>query len=271
MKILSLNVRGFAVEGKFGWVKNICYNERPSIAVFKEIKCRNIEYWWVESLWGNRDFGYVQKDVVGNSGGLLIVWDTSWFEVSNAMINDYFLAIKGCWKNLGKESIIVNVYGPHCDSGKRRFWNYLDGLLNSCDTAWVICEDFNEVRDHTDILNSDFIQHRANWFNDFISRNNLIDIPINGKKFTRVNGDGVKLSKLDKFFVSDRFLQLWEDLSTIALDRFLSNHFPIILRDKVIDFGPKPFKIFDEWLFNDGVDKVIEKAWALPVKGCKLD
>ncbi|XP_071739451.1 uncharacterized protein [Rutidosis leptorrhynchoides] len=269
-KVLSLNIRGFAAEGKFGWVKGICVKERPSIAAFQETKCRSLNDGWVEAQWGNSEFGFVQKEAIG-SAGVRVTTDTTSFEVSNAMGGDYFLAIRGIWRNSGNESIIVNVYGPHNDADKKVFLHSLGGLVSSYEGAWLLCGDFNEVREDEDILNCVFSQARANRFNEFIEKNNLIEIPLNGKKFTRVSDDGSKFSKIDRFFVTDSFIQLWEDLSIISLERFLSDHSPLLLRDKVIDYGPKPFKVFDEWFNREGMDKIIEEAWEDEVKGRRLD
>ncbi|XP_071691426.1 uncharacterized protein [Rutidosis leptorrhynchoides] len=44
-----------------------------------------------------------------------------------------------------------------------------------------------------------------------------------------------------------------------------------ILRDKQIDFGPKPFKIFNVWLENKEVEKVIIQGWNKQVNGSRLD
>ncbi|XP_071704405.1 uncharacterized protein [Rutidosis leptorrhynchoides] len=223
--IISLNVRGFGVDGKFDWVKGICLCEGPDVLALQEMKSGHISDRWVYSLWGNNEFGYVQKEVVGNSGGLLLIWDTKRFNVNNAVGNEFFLAIRGNWVGFEKESFIVN------------------------------------VRDQSDKLNYVFNQRRADWFNEFISTNNLIEVVISGRKFTRISDDGLKFSKLDRFLVTEEFSKLWEDLSVIPLERRGSNHYPIILRDWVIDFGPKPFKVFDEWLSKEGVDEVIRKAW----------
>ncbi|XP_071705245.1 uncharacterized protein [Rutidosis leptorrhynchoides] len=71
----------------------------------------------------------------------------------------------------------------------------------------------------------------------------------------------ILMSKLDRFLVSDVFAQLWEDLSVITLDRKLSDHSPILLRNGRVDFGPKPVRIFDSWLEEKGVDEIISEAW----------
>ncbi|XP_071718178.1 uncharacterized protein [Rutidosis leptorrhynchoides] len=108
------------------------------------------------------------------------------------------------------------------------------------------------VRAESERPNCVFHNRHVACFNDFINKCNMIEIPINGRKFTRISDDGTKFSKLDRFLVSEKFISLWEDLSVIALERRESDHCPLLLRDKVIDFGPKPFKVFDEWFFKEG-------------------
>ncbi|XP_071699029.1 uncharacterized protein [Rutidosis leptorrhynchoides] len=271
MKILSLNVRGFGVKGKFGWVKGICLSERPFIAAFQETKCRHLEDQWVQNLWGSDEFGYVQMEATGNSGGLLLVWDTNRFAVSKAIGNKYFLAIRGNWLGSNHDSVIVNVYGSHNNADKKELWCSLDNLLREVDTSWVVCGDFNEVRFNSERLNCRLHRSRAARFNDFIARNNLIDIPVNGKRYTHISDDGTKFSRLDRFLVNDKFMSLWDDLSIVALDRSESDHCPLILRDKVIDYGPKPFKVFDEWFCKPGVELVIKEAWVKEVRGSRMD
>ncbi|XP_071728511.1 uncharacterized protein [Rutidosis leptorrhynchoides] len=225
---------------------------------------------WVGLLWGSSDFGYIQKEVVGNSGGMLLIWDTKSFKASSTMCSEYFLAVRGNWVGSGKDSIIVNIYGPHDDASKKVMWRSLDSIMLGIDSAWVLCGDFNEVRVESDRKNCEFIRRRASRFNDFINRNKLIEIPINGRKFTRISDDGVKFSKLDRFLISDLFLDLWNDLSVAPLDRIL-DHFPLILRDKIVDYGPKLFKVFNVWFQKDGVDNIIQGAWGKPVTSRRLD
>ncbi|GJR75014.1 putative RNA-directed DNA polymerase [Tanacetum coccineum] len=77
-----------------------------------------------------------------------------------------------------------------------------------------------------------------------------------GRQFTRISNDGLKFSKLDRFLVSGGFRDLWTDLSVVALDRKLLDHCPILLRDKVVDFGPKPFRAFDVWFEDKDAEEV---------------
>ncbi|XP_071705231.1 uncharacterized protein [Rutidosis leptorrhynchoides] len=243
MKIISLNIRGFGSgkRSKFGDMRKFCIAERPSILALQETKSIIRDENWFLSLWGSDDCGYSQKAVIG------------------------------VWKSSGKESIIVNVYGPHDDINKQKLWDALDKLLLINGVSCVICGDFNEVRDPSERLNCDFIPNRARLFNEFIARNRLVDLPLCGRLFTRVSDDGSKMSKLDRFLVSDEFLSLWSDLKVTACDRKFSNHCPIALSNDDTDFGPKPFKIFDEWFNVEGIDSLIARSWEEPMDRNRKD
>ncbi|XP_071741412.1 uncharacterized protein [Rutidosis leptorrhynchoides] len=108
-------------------------------------------------------------------------------------------------------------------------------------------------------------------FSNFIDSRHLIEIPLLGKRFTRISDDGSKFSKLDRFLVLESFLNSWGDISVTSLDRRTSDHCPIILKDMNEDFGPKPFKIFDLWLECIDVELVIVDAWNKEIKGSRCD
>ncbi|XP_071687207.1 uncharacterized protein [Rutidosis leptorrhynchoides] len=150
-------------------------------------------------------------------------------------------------------------------------WDSLNSILNISGVSWVICGDFNEVRNSSERLNCQFIENRAKMFNEFINQNMLVDIPMGGRKFTRVSDDGVKMRKLDRFLVLGDFLNLWSGLKVIALDRLKSDHCPIMLSDGEVNFGPKPFKVFDDWFHVEDVDQVIAESWSAPLEGNRKD
>ncbi|GJY10160.1 hypothetical protein Tco_0378345 [Tanacetum coccineum] len=78
----------------------------------------------------------------------------------------------------------------------------------------------------------------------------------------------VKFSKLDQFLLNEEFNSLWGNLSIVALDKKLSDHSPIVLKDVELDFSPKPFRIFDVWMGEIDFGHVVEEAWK---KGEKIE
>ncbi|GJQ92270.1 RNA-directed DNA polymerase, eukaryota, reverse transcriptase zinc-binding domain protein [Tanacetum coccineum] len=89
----------------------------------------------------------------------------------------------------------------------------------------------------------------------------LIDLPMGGKMFTWMNKTGTKLSKLDRFLVSDGVLHAHSHMQVTVLDKVWSDHNPILLHSKNSDFGQTPFKLFHSWFDRIGFDDVVKEAW----------
>ncbi|GKB60569.1 hypothetical protein Tco_0916755 [Tanacetum coccineum] len=78
--------------------------------------------------------------------------------------------------------------------------------------------------------------------------------------------DADKMSKLDRFLVSEGLMTRLSALSGIILDRHLSDHRPILLWELVMDYGPTPFRLFHSWFMLNGFDRVVVDSWNLDVK-----
>ncbi|XP_071728216.1 uncharacterized protein [Rutidosis leptorrhynchoides] len=261
---------GHGKNRKFGPIKKLIAFEKPSFVALQETKLHTINDSWVQSLWGSTNCNFIQQEAIGKSGGQLLIWDSNLFDPSDVIALDRVIGIRGVWKDSGECFNVLNVYGPHDDVKKQQLWDSLSRLLQVGNEAWVICGDLNEVRDHSERFKCDFVASRARQFNDFINLNNLLDIPLGGRLFTRVSDDGTKFSKLNRFLVSDNFSLLWCNLSAVILDRSESDHCPIVLKDEVQDYGPKPFKVFDAWFDEVGIDKLISDTWVTGESGTNV-
>ncbi|GJS87123.1 RNA-directed DNA polymerase, eukaryota, reverse transcriptase zinc-binding domain protein [Tanacetum coccineum] len=51
------------------------------------------------------------------------------------------------------------------------------------------------------------------------------------------------------------------NISAIALDRFLSDHRPILLREVCLDYGPIPFRFYHYWFDWENFDKFVLDSW----------
>ncbi|GKB85895.1 RNA-directed DNA polymerase, eukaryota [Tanacetum coccineum] len=69
------------------------------------------------------------------------------------------------------------------------------------------------------------------------------------------------MSKLDRFLVSENLLISCPSINAISLDRYISDHRPILLREVLFDYGPIPFRFYNYWLEKDGFDKLVMDAW----------
>ncbi|GKB88883.1 RNA-directed DNA polymerase, eukaryota [Tanacetum coccineum] len=139
--------------------------------------------------------------------------------------------------------LMISIYAPQSSASKRILWNYILNLIGCWDGHYMVMGDFNEVRCVEDRFGSEFNAQSANEFNCFISNSGLIEIQLEGYSFTWSLQSAKKMSKLDRFLVSDGLLSVFPHLSGICLDRHLSDHRPILLREVIFDYGPSPFRM----------------------------
>nr|GEW05057.1 RNA-directed DNA polymerase, eukaryota [Tanacetum cinerariifolium] len=131
------------------------------------------------------------------------------------------------------------------------------GLGQPAKKGWI--QEIN--RKHKERFGTVFNALGANAFNQFVALASLVDLPLEEYSFTLAYKSASKMSKLDRFLVSEGLLSVFPSLSAICLDRHLSDHRPILMRELVVDYGPTPFRIFNSWFSKPGFDKIVEDAW----------
>ncbi|GJX19774.1 nucleotide-binding alpha-beta plait domain-containing protein [Tanacetum coccineum] len=125
----------------------------------------------------------------------------------------------------------------------------------------IVMGDFNEVRKKKERFGSMFNIQGANAFNMFISKAGLEEVPLGGTSFTWCHKSAKKMSKLDRFLISESLMSSCPNISAISLDKYLSDHRPILLREMQFDYGPIPFRFFHYWFEIEGFDKFVEDTW----------
>ncbi|GJR00458.1 nucleotide-binding alpha-beta plait domain-containing protein [Tanacetum coccineum] len=101
-----------AKKAKKDWVKELCIKNKVNFLALQETKMDNMDLLCVRTCWGNLAFDYVYSDSVGNSGGILCVWDPNSFCKSNVTISDYFVMVRGVWRLTGQNFLLIAVYAP---------------------------------------------------------------------------------------------------------------------------------------------------------------
>nr|GFA15133.1 nucleotide-binding alpha-beta plait domain-containing protein [Tanacetum cinerariifolium] len=157
--------------------------------------------------------------------------------------------------------LLIVVYAPQEVSEKRLLWDYLQSEICKWNGKVVIMGDFNEVRYKSDRYRSKFNAHSAMVFNLFILNSGLVEVSLGGCSFTWCHKTTAKMSKLDRFLVFGSFLNSCPNINAITLERYLSDHRSILLRDAHVDYGPTPFRFFHYWLEMEGFAKMVEDGW----------
>nr|GEV57621.1 nucleotide-binding alpha-beta plait domain-containing protein [Tanacetum cinerariifolium] len=152
--------------------------------------------------------------------------------------------VRQCWGNL----VFDHAYS---DS------DFLHHEISKWKGEVIIMGDFNEVRFISDRFGSIFNEHGAHLFNSFISDSVLVEVPLGGCHFTWSLKSAKKMSKLDRFLVLENLLVSCPHLTANTLERYLSDHRPILLWENHYDYGPTPFRFFNHWMETKGFDKTV--------------
>nr|GEV59732.1 RNA-directed DNA polymerase, eukaryota [Tanacetum cinerariifolium] len=162
--------------------------------------------------------------------GILCTWNPK----EHHIISDNFVALYGTW--------IPN---------RMKLWN----------GESMVMGDFNEVRQMEERWGSTFNAQGASVFNSFITSSRLIDVQLEGYSFTWAHPLASKMSKLDRFLVTDGLLSLFPHISAVCLDGHLSDHRPILLQELISDFRAIPFWLYHSWFSPPGFEHMIMNAW----------
>ncbi|CAL1385774.1 unnamed protein product [Linum trigynum] len=266
--VIVWNVRGLCDPEKRGRIKRLIGRKKPAVVGLTETKWRQCTNDLVTSVSGNRDTGWIAKDSDGSSGGIVVFWDKSRFQVCSSFVGRFFVGIE-LKQNSGLGSwFLAVVYGPQERAEKLAF---LEDLNNFCQQVCVpicIAGDFNLVRSHDDYMGSRRGDELMNEFNTLINSLALLELPLGGSNSTWSRGgiDPV-MSRIDRAFVSTDFDTLFPDCTLSALERVESDHNPLWIKwgdDRRIR---RPWRFENMWLMDDRFFASLETWLQEPVVG----
>ncbi|XP_076960186.1 uncharacterized protein LOC143636489 [Bidens hawaiensis] len=203
-------------------------------------------------------FEFVSVEAVGRSGGILSIWDPSFFHRVGVIKNRRFLVVSREIRALGELLNVINVYAPNDALERRALWNTFLNIFGVLPVLWVIAGDFNDVREPSKRRNSEFVTANAAAFNKFIEEADLVEYQMGGGQFTYVSDHRDKFSKLDRFLVCRRFMNGWPTASLTVLAKECSDHRPVLLSAVETNFGHFPFRFFNTWLSFPGFVEFVE-------------
>jgi len=116
---------------------------------------------------------------------------------------------------------------------------------DSVSTPWCLTGDFNETLSPSDRKGSSKVSASMTRFKHYIDGCELIDLPLNEKRFTWSNGNTV--SRIDRIFILGDWLQFLPTSTLFGLPRFSSDYRPLQLLLDSTNWGPKPFWFMNCW------------------------
>ena len=212
-------------------------------------------------MWGSIDFDYEFVESEGKGGGLICIWNKDLFQKSEVTKRKDCIIMKGNWKESNKDVCFVNVYAGQSIQKRKDLWNHISAFIRKWEGAIFIFGDFNEVRNRSERRGSVFDARGAKELNEFITKNELEDLKIGGKEFTWTNKKATKMSRLDRVLIDRNMDEEWADIEVTAETRLHSDHTPLIVKQKMSDYGPTPFKLYNSWLQDSQFGEMVKQEW----------
>nr|GEX35549.1 RNA-directed DNA polymerase, eukaryota, reverse transcriptase zinc-binding domain protein [Tanacetum cinerariifolium] len=165
---------------KHDWIRELCNKNKISFLSIQETKSDNISDMVIKNIWANSIFETSVSEALGNSGGLLCVWDPYAFHKEHHIIFDNFISLYGTWTSNQTKMLLISVYAPQAVSLKRSLWGYLTTIINRWNGECIVMGDFNKVRRKEDRWGTTFNTYGARVFNQFIASACLVEIQLEG-------------------------------------------------------------------------------------------
>ena len=266
MNILSLNSRGLGSGVKRSAIRKLTMANNVDVLCIQETKREFFDKSLCQYMWGDGNVTWEFVPSINAVGGLLSIWNNESFVVDKRVVGKGFILLEGTWSKEDIRVGIINVYAP-CDlQGKREQWNEIKHLKSSSHVhLWCILGDFNSIRyqhERTTASQSVGSSTSITEFNSWISDMEVEEVRSVGRFFTWCRPNGVVMSRLDIFLLSDEWLSQWPDSTQFVLDKDFSDHCPILLRSRANDWGPKPFKVMDWWLQEKSFQNLVVHSWS---------
>lgn len=103
-------------------------------------------------------------------------------------------------------------------------------------------------------------------FNKAISALRLVELPLNGKKYTWTNKQNPPLlERLDRFFTSNSWTLSYPDSSASALTMEVSDHVPCLIKASTEVPKGSIFLFENYWMEHEHFLAVVQHGWQLPI------
>ncbi len=122
--------------------------------------------------------------------------------------------------------------------------------------------DFNVTRFSTERMGAAHFTPAMNDFSEFIFSLGLMDIPLEGGRYTWSNNrENAAMSHIDWFLYTGEWEDRYPTVVQRRLPRLLSDHFPIMLESGEFLKGNRPFRFENMWLQAEGFGEMVKGWW----------
>ena len=266
MNVLYWNCRGFANLDTRRTLRDLVSSRKPNIICLAEPMCL---------------FSSARSSFFRKLGFSLVAFNnvpgkrvsTIWILVSLDIVDFNVILshpqhVTASFKVEGVSCYSSFIYASTSSSKRRILWDSLADLnLNG---AWFAIGDFNSVLGAHETTGTPRLSSCMD-FAAAISLCNWVELDLQGPKYTWSGTSSfgrVVLSKLDRAFTTESFLDSWAQVSCLCLHRLHSDHHPIFLScSNSVTTPNRPFRFREMWVHHDCFIPLVKEVWSINISG----
>ncbi|KAK8713402.1 hypothetical protein V6N13_148620 [Hibiscus sabdariffa] len=177
-------------------------------------------------------------------------------------LEDRVIVAVGTIRSINKKCGLVNVYAPNDVNERGAFSDSLSDILKTLHTPVIPGGDFNMVKNMDERLGVTNDSNAMKRFVDFINCNGMVDLPMSGNCFTWFRAGSIaSASKIDRFLLSTDICCWFPLASQKVLNRGLSDHCTVLLKEEHVVVRHKTFKWSNHWADDPDFDKMIKEKF----------
>jgi Reverse transcriptase (RNA-dependent DNA polymerase) len=194
----------------------------------------------------------------GTSGGIILTWKKSVFKCDGRILKEN--VITADLRLMMDDQIIriTGVYGPTTGTHRAEFLQQIREQKPMHDEPWMICGDFNLIL-RSQERSSGNMWPRDREFKNLINELYMMDIPLQGRKYTWSNG--MAMAKLDRFLISPSWNDVFPAVTQKALPNITSDHCPLECQCSTTFPQANTFKFENYWLKLEDFRSLVQTTW----------
>ncbi|KAE8795280.1 hypothetical protein D1007_30019 [Hordeum vulgare] len=205
--------------------------------------------------------GAVSLPANGTIGGLILLWDTSKYVVTDVAVREFSISATMTPLN-GHPWAITTVYGPHDDARRTLFLTELQDVARSICAPWLVLGDFNLITSAADKNNLNLDRRWMLRFRQALNASSLKEIRLIGRKYTWSNEQSPRtLVRLDRAFCTVDWELMFQNTKMLPESSSMSDHCPLLLVNDGMLRKQRRFQFEHYWQFIHGFHEVVLAAW----------
>ncbi|RVW49728.1 hypothetical protein CK203_070052 [Vitis vinifera] len=216
----------------------------------------------VRSLGTGRFLGWGALEASGFAGGILVCWDKRTLDVLDVEVGQFSISCRVRNVEDGLIWMFTGVYGPFSREERDCLWEELGAIRGLWDVPWCLGGDFNITLFQGERSRQGRITGAMRRFAQMVDELELIDLPLQGGRCTWNGGkESQSWARLDRFLVTQNWLDYFSGVIQSRLPRPTSDHFPILLECGGFRRGLSPFRFENMWLKVVGFKNLLWGWW----------